>query len=75
MTRIGYLKAPLASVLIAAGKGDGKFGGCQFSTMMVLLAGKPLPTTVETKPGGPMGGSSATDGWKHGMDKVASAPA
>ena len=33
---------------------------------MVLFAGKPLPTAVVTKPGGPIGGSSATDGWKQG---------
>src|SRR5438034_536627 len=45
------------------GQGERSAGVPQLRNWIVVLGGKPLPATLVTKPGGPIGGLSATDGW------------
>src|ERR1700694_6277372 len=70
---MGNWNEPLAAVLMFFGNGDRSAGALQLRKTIVAFAGKPVPTTFVTKPGGPIGGSSATDGWKQGIWYVASA--
>src|ERR1700674_1656785 len=68
---MGNWNEPLASVLMFFGSGDRSAEAPQLRKTIEAFAGKPVPTTFVTKPGGPIGGSGATDGWKQGIWYVA----
>src|SRR5437899_559744 len=46
------------------GQGERSAGVPQLRNWIVVLGRKPLPTPLVTRRGGPIGGFSATDGWK-----------